>query len=189
VNQVFEAAAELAIALVEGGFDYCFIGGLAVQRWGEPRMTKDADATVLTRFVDDEKLVDFLFPRFPSREGNTREFALRYRIIRLETVKGIALDVGLGALDFEVTSVDRSSIWQVNSDVSIRTCTAEDLVVHKAFASRNRDWLDVEGILMRQGKKLNIRQIFADLRPLTDLKEDPEIIPRLEGMMRKRGLL
>ncbi len=28
MNQIFEAAAELAIALEEGNFAYCFIGGL-----------------------------------------------------------------------------------------------------------------------------------------------------------------
>ena len=104
------------------GFDYCFIGGLSVQRWGEARVTKDADATVLTCFVDDERLVDFLFPRFQSREGNTREFALRYRIIRLETTSGIALDVGLGALNFEVDSVVRSTYWEndKNDDAETR---------------------------------------------------------------------
>lgn len=189
MNQIFEAAAELAAVLQEGGFGYCFIGGLAVQRWGEPRLTKDADATVLTRFVDDEKLVDYLGARFASRVGNTREFALRNRVIRLVTTKGIALDVGMGALDFEVCSVGRSTIWKINPQFSIRTCTAEDLVVHKAFASRDQDWLDVNGILLRQGKKLNVPQIFADLRPLAELKEDPDILPRLEQMMRKRGVL
>ena len=139
MNQIFKAAVELATTFEEGGFDYCFIGGLAVQRWGESRITKDADATALTRFVDDEKLVDFLFPRFRSREGNTREFALRYRIIRLETTSGIALDVGMGALAFEVDSVARSSYWEIDNNVAIKTCTAEDLIVHKAFASRDQD--------------------------------------------------
>jgi hypothetical protein len=32
----------------------------------------------------------------------------------------------------------------------IRTCSAEDLIVYKAFADRPRDWVDVKGILLRQ---------------------------------------
>ena len=42
---------------------------------------------------------------------------------------------------------------------------------------------------MRQGKKLNVPQIFTDLRPLTELKEEPLIILRLEQLLRKRGVL
>ena len=110
-------------------------------------------------------------------------------MILIQTQSGIALDIGMGALEFEVDSVQRASIWKISELFSIRTCTADDLVVHKAFASRDRDWLDVEGILMRQGKKLNLPQIFAALRPLVELKEDPDILPRLECMMQKRGLL
>jgi hypothetical protein len=37
------------------GSDFCFSGGLAVQHWGEPRLTRDVDASVLT---DSEQRVD-----------------------------------------------------------------------------------------------------------------------------------
>jgi hypothetical protein len=47
VNRAVEAAGELQAALLEGGFPFCFIGGLAVQRWGEPRLT--VDATVMLK--------------------------------------------------------------------------------------------------------------------------------------------
>lgn len=59
---ILEAAIELQAALEELHFPFCFIGGLSVQRWGEPRFTQDADATVLTRFVGDERLVSELRP-------------------------------------------------------------------------------------------------------------------------------
>jgi len=36
------------------------IGGVALQRWGETRMTTDADATVLTHWVNDESVADLL---------------------------------------------------------------------------------------------------------------------------------
>jgi hypothetical protein len=37
------------------GSDFCFSGGLAVQHWGEPRLTRDVDVSVLT---DSEQRVD-----------------------------------------------------------------------------------------------------------------------------------
>jgi hypothetical protein len=39
-----------------------------------------------------------------------------------------------------------------------------------------------------QGGRLKVEQILAELRPLAELKEDVGILPKLEGMMRKRGL-
>jgi len=45
VNALIQAAAELQAACVEHAWRFCFIGGLAVQRWGEPRETVNVDLT------------------------------------------------------------------------------------------------------------------------------------------------
>ena len=66
----------------------------------------------------------------------------------------------------------------------LRTCSAEDLVVHKALAARERDWVDIEGMLLRQGAVLNIALIHGELSPLVALKEEPAILTRLEAMLR-----
>jgi hypothetical protein len=189
VNPVFEAALEVQGALVADGADYCFIGGIAVQRWGEPRLTRDADLTIMSRFREDERRVDYLLQRFATRREDAREFALRNRVLLLVAANGVPLDIGLGALDFEERCVQRSSLWRLTDGRELRTCSADDLIVHKAFAARDRDWLDVEGILIRQGTKLNVPRILRELRPLVELKEDDSILPRLEQLMRKRGVV
>lgn len=61
----------------------------------------------------------------------------------------------------------------------IRTCSAEDLIVLKAFAGRPKDWLDVEGVIVRQTGKLDWRYICDQLAPLAELKEEPEIMDEL----------
>ena len=152
-------------------------------------MTNDADATVLTQFHRDEELADFLLRKFAARRSDARAFALRNRVLLLVASNGVHLDVGLGALDFEMRSIERSTFWSYTPRRSIRTCSADDLVVHKAFAGRDRDWSDVDMVLLRQGKKLNVPQIMQELVPLTELKEDASIVPRLENMMRRRGVL
>jgi hypothetical protein len=63
----------------------------------------------------------------------------------------------------------------------IRTCTAEDLIVMKAFAVRAKDWLDIEGIIIRQTGKLDWSYIGSQLKPLAELKGDPEIMAGLEN--------
>lgn len=74
--RIVKAALELQSLVRELGVPFCFIGGVAVQRWSEPRFTQDADATVLTRFVDDERVVDGLLAHLASRrEDARREFS------------------------------------------------------------------------------------------------------------------
>lgn len=188
MNPLLLAAAELQRFCAERNWHFCFIGGLAVQRWGEPRNTQDADLTLITGFGHEEIFVDELLSAFAAREADTREFALRYRVLLLQAANGIALDVALGALPFEEQSVNRSSLWSLPDDIQLRTCSAEDLIVHKVFAGRERDWLDVEGILLVQKKALNLDQVQRDLEPLLTLKDQPESLEKFKGLCRKSGL-
>jgi len=46
VNLQWEAAWELHQFLTGRGIPYAIIGGIAVQFWGEPRLTRDVDLTI-----------------------------------------------------------------------------------------------------------------------------------------------
>ncbi len=96
IQCVIAAALELQERLQEIGLPFCFIGGIAVQRWGEPRLTVDADATVLTDWTHDERLTDALLASFAGRRADSREFALRHRVLLLSGSDGTPLDVALG---------------------------------------------------------------------------------------------
>jgi hypothetical protein len=112
------------------------IGGLAVQRWGEPRQTRDVDLVLLTDFGDQASFVDHLLEHYPRRRPDARQFALDRRVLLIETAAGIPLDVSLAALPFEERVMDRSADFAFARDITLRTCSAEDLVVLKAFADR-----------------------------------------------------
>ena len=64
-----------------------------------------------------------------------------------------------------------------------RLCSAEDLIVHKAFANRPQDWIDIETIILRQGEKLNTGLVLQELTPLVALKEQSEILLRLHRLL------
>lgn len=104
MNEVIRAAADLRDVCETRRWRYCFIGGLAVLRWGEPRET---------------------------------------------------VDITLGGLPFEESVVDRSSPFTFPPDVVLRTCSAEDLIVLKAFADRPKDWVDIDGIIVRHCLQLD----------------------------------
>jgi hypothetical protein len=185
IQRVIAAALELSARLEVIGLPYCFIGGVAVQRWGQPRLTVDADATLLTGWDNEAQAIDALLTHFAGRLPDTRGFALEHRILLLRSSDGTHLDIALGALPFERRSIERSTPWLLPNGASLLTCSAEDLIVHKAFASRDQDWVDIEGVLVRQGRLLNPRMILDELRPLAAMKEDPSIPRRLETLMNR----
>lgn len=184
MNEVIQAAAELQ-AFCEGHrWRFCFIGGLALQRWGEPRETIDADLTLMTGFGHEEPFIEALLSQYRARIGDAKNFAIQNRVLLLYNTAGVGLDVALGALPFEESAVARSSEFVFPPDTSIRTCSAEDIVVMKSFASRPKDWLDIEGILLRQQRVLDWNYIQAQLLPLITAKEAPEIWSELQRRRR-----
>jgi len=188
VNPIFAAALELQEFCGGRGWRFCFIGGVAVQRWGEPRLTLDADLTLLTGLGGEDRFVDALLAAFGGRRHDARDFALRYRVLLLQAASGVPLDVSLGAMPFEERAVERSSDFAIGEGKALRTCSAEDLVVFKAFAGRDKDWLDIEGVALRQAGRLREALIWQELEPLLELKESPETAARLRALLeRARG--
>ena len=154
-----------------------------MQRWGRPRFTQDVDLTLLTGIGGEERFVDALLRRFPGRLPDAREFALEHRVLLARTPGGVDLDIALGASSFEERAFKRASLWAVAEEISLVTCSAEDLVTHKAFAGRDRDWADVEGVLTRQYGKIDLALIRSELPPLLDLKGELESLARLEHLI------
>ncbi len=58
------------------------------------------------------------------------------------------------------------------------TCPAEDLIIFKALAARDQDWID--GSIL-------ISAIYRELAALCELKEAPEIVSRLQALVDKVG--
>jgi hypothetical protein len=185
VNPIFAAALEVQAFCRARGWRFCIIGALAVQRWGEPRLTQDVDLTILTGFGGEESYVDALLGRFEARRPDAREFALQHRVVLMRSDAGVPIDASLGAMPFEERAVSRASGFALQAGVELTTCSAEDLVVFKAFAGRDKDWLDIEGLALRQGGRLDEALIWSELGPLLELKEAPETADRLRAILRR----
>jgi len=180
---VLAAAAEVEAFCRLKAWRFCFIGGIAVQRWGMPRFTQDIDLTLFTGLGPEADFVDAFLSQFAGRLRDARQFALQHRVILARTGGGVDVDVALGALSFEETSIRRATPWPVAEHVSLTTCSAEDLIVHKVFAGRDRDWADVESVLARQHGRLDLPHVRRQLAILLELKDDVESLGRLERLM------
>lgn len=101
----------------------------------------------------------------------------------LRTAAGAPIDVALGALPFEERSIERASGWAVPGARPLRTCSAENLLVHKVFAGRDRDWADVAGVVARQGSTLDVGVIVEELEPLLAVRGGPAALVRLRGLL------
>lgn len=154
-----------------------------MQRWGEPRLTLDVDCTLLTGFGQEQRYVDELLTAFVGRVDHPRDFALANRVLLLHGPSRVPLDIALGAMPFEERCTERASAFAIGDTQSLRMCSAEDLVVFKAFAGRDRDWLDIEGIVLRQGEALHADTIWHELMPLLELKGDVDAEPRLRRLL------
>lgn len=183
MNPLFVAAKEISGFMAARQWRHCIIGGLAVQRWGEPRLTRDVDLTLLTGVGREESFVRPLLERFPGRLPDALEFALNNRVLLIRASNGKDVDISLGALEFEIDMLDRATEFEFAPDCILPVCSAEDLFIMKAFAARPQDWLDAESIAVRQQSRLDATCILKNLSVLADLKESPDILKRARSIL------
>ncbi|GHT21529.1 hypothetical protein FACS189419_02580 [Planctomycetales bacterium] len=180
---LYQAAKEAQDFFEGNGWKFAFIGGLSLLRWGHIRTTQDVDGTLLTLFENEERYIDEVFTQFQPRYPNAREFALQNRVLLLKASNGVGIDFSLGGLPFEQQLIERSSYYEFDVNYVLRTCSAEDLIISKSFAARDKDWGDVRSILQRQKGKLDTDYILSHLQILCGWKEAPEIVEKYKAMI------
>ena len=100
MRDLFLLASEVQSFCRDRGWQFCFIGGLALQRWGEPRLTGDIDLTILTGFGHETAYINELCDTYAGRIADAAEFAQRHRGLLLQSEHRVPVDISLGALPF-----------------------------------------------------------------------------------------
>lgn len=185
---LFEAAMELERLCREAGWSFCFIGGLAVLRWSEPRQTTDIDLCVLCDFGAEGDVSSHLLGKLSGRIPDAGEFARINRVLLVKSSNGVSCDVSLGGIPFEEEMIRRASPFIISEGVQVTTCSAEDLVILKVFAGRPKDWGDVDGALARCRGRLDIHLVRSQLAELCEGSERVQHIAQFEQMLRRHGL-
>jgi hypothetical protein len=167
------------------------IGALAVSLQGRPRVTRDVDVLVL---LPEDRWPTFLKSGraygFVPRDPDVLAFAKESRVLLLRhQPSAIDVDVALGNLPFEEEAVARATIVQVGG-ASVPLATPEDLVIMKALAARDQDWLDIEGLLAAH-PRLDLRRVRRWVREFANALDAPEIygdlVKRLRTRKRRKG--
>jgi len=185
VPALLAAARDVFSVLHDAGVRACLIGALAVQRWGQPRATADVDVSALAPYGDEAGALDALLRRFAPRQPNAKAFAIEYRVLLIASDQGVPIDVALAAFPFELEALDRASAWEPMPGIVLPTCSAEDLIVYKLVAARPQDLVDIEGIIRRQGHRLDVEPIRRWGQQFVELKEDPILMKPFEEAFRR----
>ncbi|MCX6028936.1 MAG: nucleotidyltransferase [Chloroflexi bacterium] len=156
------------------------IGGLANAVWGEVRMTRDADFKVSTEMLpsDFRRLV---LGRFPERQTGLPPHLRSSFVIHIWAMPDVAVDLLMSVFDYERQAIARAVDATIEG-IPARVCTAEDLIIHKAIANRTQDWMDIEGVLLRQGNKLNLVYLRDWLAQFAEALENPELLTRFNDL-------
>jgi len=91
VLEVYKAATAIQDLCRAEGWRFCIIGGLALQRWGEPRETIDVDLTLLAGFGDEERFIRGILAQFEPRVEDPIAFALANRVVLAKAASGVGM--------------------------------------------------------------------------------------------------
>ena len=119
-NNILHAGVAVGAYLETLELPYCLIGGVAYQRWGEPRQTMDVDAVLFTDFGNESRFAQLLTEKFASRVEDPLPFAIQNRIVLLKTADGIGIDISFGGMPYERDMISRASDWVIPEHGTMR---------------------------------------------------------------------
>lgn len=184
MKDLFREAERLQSVMESENIDYFFVGGLAVQVWGEPRLTLDIDLTVFTGLVEESKTVRLLLSHYEPRDMTheaAEEFSRRSRMLLLRSAEKTDIDIMLGGIADISDELSRSSFELFADNISLRICSASTLVAMKTVAGRPQDIFDLESILIKQSD-LDwdyINEYLGHISEYEDISDKVEKLARL----------
>jgi len=179
----FETALRLQQALQREGISFCFIGGLAIQRWGEVRRTVDIDLTALCDLGQENEILEKLQKILTPRSDDIRWLVQMARMYLGVTDDGRNTDISLGYTPYEKRVLERAVDVDFSVAEPLRCCSAEDLVVFKTIAGRHIDWSDVRRIIQVSGRTMDWDLVYEELEPLLALSEKSEHSRKLRDLV------
>lgn len=191
LNDPIATALRVAEALDRAGKRYALFGGLLLAAYGDPRETRDVDLAVIdvTAATARRALESAGLPSTISFEAVT--FG-GLSISRVALVGGDQ-DTGLNVLDlvqarsprYRAAALERSVTAPLR-DRTIHALSADDFVLFKALATRERDVDDAASVLRRSESLLDIALIDREVRLLATEIPDWDVRARWDLIRARR---
>lgn len=191
INSFKYQLRQLVDFLEEAGIDYAVLGGIAVSVYSEPRMTQDIDLNIV---LDMNDLKEFLGKSrkygFRPAPPNINKFVNETGVVPMKFFKdGVA-----GKFDFIIAQnpIEFAGIKRARSkkilDVRVKIVSAEDLLLHKLLSDRPRDLEDAQGIIRRQGEKLDLKYVSAWIKKIDKLSPARHPLKEFRKLLKNNNL-
>ncbi|MBM4457911.1 MAG: nucleotidyltransferase family protein [Chloroflexi bacterium] len=182
---LYTAIQKLQERLSDAGIPSVVIGGVAVAIWGDPRVTRDADLKTLLERKDADRLLAVLTPHYVSLLPDPHEALRRQAMVFVQDADGIRLDLLLADTPYDVIAIRRGCDVEVQSGVTLKVCSPEDLVIYKLLSPRPRDYEDVRGVVRRQGQALDDAYVLHWLRQFELALDDSTLVATYRRIRRE----
>ena len=174
--------AKVVNFLNDGRYDYLIIGGIAAATLGEPRVTGDVDVDIVMEpelvreFLDNAEKAGFEVDRDSCLErfNHTGTFQIGYQ--------GYHVDFIVASTDLERQALARKIKVRLHG-VEAFFPTCEDLILMKIIPGRQLDILDVQNVVIRHRKDLDVQYLQSWARKLCDEAEDMRIWNELKRLL------
>ena len=169
-----DVATILAEALDDRRCEYAIGGAIAVGFWSEPRGTMDVDLTLFLPQDKPRQVVQQLRDIGCEVDETSAIGTIREHGFCRASYAGLRIDVFVEAFDFYQTAKRRRvRVWLRNREVMI--LDAETLCVFKMMFFREKDFLDIKGMMRDRGPSLNRSFVREQLIEICGPR-DPRII-------------
>lgn len=140
----------IAKELTDRSVPYMIIGGQAVLRYGEPRLTKDIDV-IVGLGVEGLPTIKDVAGRlaFVILVENPEAFVRKTLVLPvMDEDTGIRIDFIFSFSQYEKQAMDRA-VSVTMKETPVRFASLEDVVIHKLVAGRPRDIEDIRSMLLK----------------------------------------
>ncbi len=162
---------------------YVIIGGIAANLHGYLRLTADVDITILTEIDGLEKVLSAFADDYVALKPNRLAFFQRCLFVPLKyKATGIKVDVAAALSSFERLAVERGQCRLYNK-VEVNVCTLEDLIIMKLVVARPKDFGDLQMLIPKNLKKLDMRYLRARAKEFIEV-ERGDVPEKLEELLR-----
>jgi hypothetical protein len=136
--------------------------------------------TISVPVEETEKFIARITRNFKGRVADLQEFARQTRVVPIYANNGCDVDISLALPGYEDILMQRAQQFKLAPRKTVRVCSAEDLIIHKAVAGRPQDLIDLRNVIFRQGTMLELIYIRHWLKEFSIPLESDEVLHRFE---------
>lgn len=164
------------------GIPYAIIGGMATIIHGYMRTTGDIDVSIVAEIDTLAKTLELFANDYVPIKANPLAFFQRCLFVPLQhRITRMRVDVIAALSSFERLVIKRSKRLSY-ANIKLNVCTIEDLIIMKLVAARPKDIGDLQVLVPKNRKKLDVRYLRARAKEFIDV-ERGDVLEKLEEML------